>query len=52
MTGERILVDTTNDENGEFEEISLDREKPVISIPSARYKANYDKIDWSKREGD
>lgn len=49
MSGKRIIVDTTNCENGKFEEIDRDAPKPSISIPSDAYRRNYDLIDWSKK---
>lgn len=54
MTGKRIIVDTTNpgtgDEFGTFEEIDRDAPKSAVSIPSAQFKRNYDRIDWSKKD--
>lgn len=46
----RIIVDTTNHENGRFEEIDRDAPKSSISIPSDSYRRNYDRIDWSKKD--
>lgn len=46
----RLLIDTTNVQDGEYEEIDLDRVIPGVHIPSEKFKAGYDRIDWKKRD--
>lgn len=48
----RIIVNTTNSEDGEFEVIDRDRVIPGVHIPSEKFKANYDRIFRGKPEGD